>query len=78
MVKSTITAKNQTTVPREVRRQLGVGPKDVLLWEVVDGEARLRPGNRDFLKLRGSLDVGPGSTVEEIRRFKETRGSEGA
>ena len=40
MAQSTITSKNQTTVPKEVRDKLGTGPGDVLHWEVENGHAR--------------------------------------
>ena len=43
MAKSTITVKYQTTAPKEIRERLGVGPQDVLQWDVVDGYA---PGDR--------------------------------
>lgn len=37
MAKSTITSKGQTTVPRQVREHLGVGPGDTLAWDTVGG-----------------------------------------
>jgi bifunctional DNA-binding transcriptional regulator/antitoxin component of YhaV-PrlF toxin-antitoxin module len=74
MEKSRLDKNYQTTVPREVRDELGLGPGDVLLWEVVDGAARVRPETRAFLALRGSIRVGPGSTVEDIRRARRQRG----
>lgn len=76
MAKSTLTTKYQTTVPREVREKLGIGPRDVLLWEVVGGEARVAPASRAFLARRGSIHVGSGSVVEEIRRARRERGGE--
>lgn len=76
MAKSTLTTKYQTTVPREVREKLGIGPRDVLLWEVVGGEARVAPASRAFLARRGSIPVGPGSVVEEIRQARRERGGE--
>lgn len=76
MAKSTLTTKYQTTVPREVREKLGIGPRDVLLWEVVGGEARVAPASRAFLARRGSIHVGPGSVVEEIRQARRERGRE--
>jgi AbrB family looped-hinge helix DNA binding protein len=75
MTKSTITVKYQTTVPKEVREKLGVGPQDVLQWEVVDGYVRVRPASRAFLKRRGTIHVGPGSVVEDVRRARALRGS---
>lgn len=74
MAKSRLSKKYQTTVPREVRDELGLGPGDVLLWEVVSGAARVRPATRAFLMRRGSIEVGPGSTVEDVRRARRQRG----
>jgi AbrB family looped-hinge helix DNA binding protein len=36
-IQSKVTAQGQTSVPAEVRRQLGVGPGSVLIWEWHDG-----------------------------------------
>jgi len=71
VTKSTITVKNQTTVPKEVRTKLGVGPSDVLQWEVLGDHVRVTASNRAFLQLRGSFKVGPGDPVEDVRRARE-------
>jgi len=40
---STITAKGQTTVPRELREKLGAGPGNKLMWHVTpDGSLIVR------------------------------------
>jgi antitoxin PrlF len=36
-IQSKVTAQGQISVPAEVRRQLGVGPGSVLVWELRDG-----------------------------------------
>jgi len=77
MTKSTITVKNQTTVPKEVREKLGVGPSDVLQWEVLGDHARVTASSRAFLQLRGSFKVGPGDPVDDVRRARELMGKEG-
>lgn len=41
-IQSKVTAQGQTSVPSEVRRQLGVGPGSVLVWECRDGEFVVR------------------------------------
>jgi bifunctional DNA-binding transcriptional regulator/antitoxin component of YhaV-PrlF toxin-antitoxin module len=41
MTRSTITVRCKTTVPKEVREKLGVGPSDSLDWEVVGDHARV-------------------------------------
>ncbi|MFP5286672.1 MAG: AbrB/MazE/SpoVT family DNA-binding domain-containing protein [Thermoanaerobaculia bacterium] len=78
MSKSTITVKYQTTVPKEVREKLKVGPSDVLHWEVVGDHVRVTASSRGFLDLRGSFKVGPGDPVEDVRRARERMGTEDA
>ncbi len=73
MAQSKITSKNQTTVPKEVRDKLALGPGDVLRWELVDGAIQVGLASRAFLQRRGSLRIGPGSTVDDIERAREQR-----
>lgn len=50
---SKITAKSQTTVPREVREALGVKPGDTLVYRIKSGKvtvARAEPLDRAYLK----------------------------
>jgi len=76
MARSTITSKGQTTVPVEIRRKLGPVPGDVLHWELREGTVRIVPGERAFLRFRGSIRVGQGSAVEDVRRARSQRGTE--
>lgn len=76
MTQSTLTSDYQTTIPEEVRQKLGLRPQDVLLWEVVGEDVRVLPARRDFLDRRGSLRVGPGSAVEDVRQARNQRGTE--
>lgn len=41
-IQSKVTAQGQISVPAEVRRQLGVGPGSMLVWEWRDGEFVVR------------------------------------
>ena len=41
-IQSKVTAQGQVSVPAEVRRQLGVGPGSVLVWDWRDGEFVVR------------------------------------
>lgn len=45
-IESKVTAQGQISVPAEVRRQLGVGPGSVLVWERRDGEFVVRRAGR--------------------------------
>lgn len=78
MPKSTITSKGQTTVPREVRKQLGVGAGDTLRWETVGNTVQVTVAEQAFLARRGSLRVGRGSVVADIRHARRERGRDGA
>lgn len=68
-----ITAKGQTTVPREVREALGVAPGDLIAWEVeLDGTAivrRVQPLDVEYLRaLEGTLEEWAGAADEEAYR----------
>jgi antitoxin PrlF len=68
-----ITSKGQTTVPREIREALGVGPGDFISWEVAeDGVVRVRaarPLDLEYLRaLEGTLSEWAGAADEEAYR----------
>jgi bifunctional DNA-binding transcriptional regulator/antitoxin component of YhaV-PrlF toxin-antitoxin module len=77
MTKSTITVKNQTTVPREIRERLAVGPSDVLQWEVVGNRVLVSAARPSFLDREGRIKVGPGDTVEDVRKARKLMGIKG-
>lgn len=55
---SKVTAKSQTTVPREVRELLGVKPGDMLVYRIAKGKvtlARAEPLDRGYLKAMESM-----------------------
>ena len=78
MPKSAITSKGQTTVPREVREKLGVGPGDTLRWEIEGSTVEVTAAARAFLERRGSIRVGSGSVVADVRESRGERGRDGA
>lgn len=64
MSESTITAKGQTTVPRQVREQLGAGPGTRLVWHVMpDGSLIVRAKTLSVLDLAGSLKAPKGKRI---------------
>jgi AbrB family looped-hinge helix DNA binding protein len=52
---STITTKGQTTVPKEVRRRLGLGPRQKIVYEVGPGGVSLHAAGSSLSELAGSL-----------------------
>ena len=71
---SKITSKYQTTVPKEVRRELSVSEEDSLEWKVQDGAAFVRPAASRLLHWVGSIKVGKGSTVQDVKNVRASRG----
>lgn len=70
-IEATLTSKGQITVPREVRRQLGLKTGDKLLFESDGQNIRIRPvRNRSaFAKYRGIGNPGIGSGRKSIGRW---------
>jgi AbrB family looped-hinge helix DNA binding protein len=71
MAKSTITAKGQTTVPKEVRDHLGLKPGDQIEFVIQpDGSVRVDTLSVDIRSLKGSLRryVAKPVTVEQMRK----------
>ncbi len=72
-----MTTKGQITVPREVRRLLGVRAGDRLLFESDGKDVRVRPVRMKsaFSKYRGIGNPGIGSGRKNIARWlRELRG----
>ena len=56
MAAATLTSKGQTTIPKEIRDFLGIGPGDKLDFVVEsDGRVILRAATLDVRQLRGML-----------------------
>jgi AbrB family looped-hinge helix DNA binding protein len=72
-----ITSKGQITIPLEVRRALGVGPGDQLLFEKGEEGMSVRPVRTEspFAKYRG-IGHGGRTTGKQgiLRRIRELRG----
>lgn len=72
-----ITSKGQITVPREIRRVLGVRPGDRLLFESDEKGIRVRPvrTTSPFAKFKGIGNGGIGSGRKGVTRWvRELRG----
>lgn len=72
-----ITSKGQITVPREIRRALGVGPGDRLIFEEDGVAMRVRPVREKspFAKYRGAGIPGwPSDKKAILRKIRELRG----
>ena len=70
-MKSTVTAKYQTTIPKEVREKLGISVHDALEWVVENGKVIVFPIHNEFLSRRGSVKVGEGDIAADIEEARE-------
>ena len=52
---TTVTQKGQVTIPGELRKVLGLRPKDKVAFELVADEVRLRPVKSPVLASYGSV-----------------------
>ena len=73
MADATLTAKGQTTIPREIRDRLGLEAGDKLVFTMLsDGTVVMRAKTRRLLDLAGSL-TRPGQPsvgVEQMNPFR--------
>jgi bifunctional DNA-binding transcriptional regulator/antitoxin component of YhaV-PrlF toxin-antitoxin module len=73
MTTSVLTSKYQTTVPKAVRKLLGLDVHDAIEWRVEGGKATVVPVKNDFLAHRGSISVGAGDIVTDIEAARSLR-----
>ena len=52
---STLTSKGQTTVPREVREALGLGPRQHIVYEIENGSVLMKAAGGSLMAVAGSL-----------------------
>ncbi len=76
MIESTVTAKGQTTLPKDIRDVLNLKPGDKLRYLIIGDEVRiLRP--RKVISLAGALaHKGTPKSVEEMREAIKRRAAE--
>ncbi len=71
------TSKGQITIPRDVRKLLGVRPGDSVVFECSNGGVRVRPALKEgvYEKYRGIGNTGiPSGRKAIIKYFRELRG----
>jgi AbrB family looped-hinge helix DNA binding protein len=75
--KARVTSKGQITIPRDVRRLLGVGPGDAVLFEGSAKGVLVRPLRQEspFAQYRGIGNPGlPSGRKAIVARVRELRG----
>ena len=81
-LKAKITSKGQLTIPKEVRRALGVRKGDSLLFEVDDDEVRVRVAREpvsfaQYMGIWREEEAEGGMSIQEVNEHvRELRGRE--
>jgi antitoxin PrlF len=74
MPTSTITSKGQTTVPKEIREALDLGPGDKLTWKVNGGRIAVTTERPALYRWKGFIKHGPADAVKAVAEARKTRG----
>jgi len=72
-VRTTITSKYQTTIPKAVREDLSLSIHDTLEWNVENGKIVVLPMQKNFLKFRNAVKTGSGDIENDIKLSRKRR-----
>lgn len=72
-MKSMVTTKYQTTIPKSVRKSMGIAVNDALEWTLENGKLVVYPLRSKFLDYRNEVKVGSGNIAEDIQRARSQR-----
>ena len=64
---ATVTQRSQVTIPAQVRRVLGIGPRDKVAFTIEDDTVRLRPAAFTLESVFGSIH--PSEQPEDFERI---------
>ena len=72
-MRSVITSKYQTTIPKEVRDTLKLSIHDAVEWRINGSVAVVSPTQRIFLSRRGAVKIGKGNIAADIAKARFVR-----
>lgn len=70
IVATSMTKKGQVTIPVEVRRLLGLRPRDRVIFEIGENQVTIRPAHSDLLAKFGT--VKPRRTPEDFEELRDS------
>jgi AbrB family looped-hinge helix DNA binding protein len=72
-MKSAITSKFQTTIPKKVRESAKLSIHDTLEWKLEDGKITVYPVQKNFLQYQNYIKTGPGNIEDDLENAKTAR-----
>ena len=72
-MKTVITSKFQTTIPKKIRKELSISEHDTLEWNVEDGRIIITIPKNNFLKYKNSIRIGAGNIERDIAQARAKR-----
>jgi AbrB family looped-hinge helix DNA binding protein len=69
-MKSKITDKYQITIPKEIRKKMGLSRDDSIEWAIENEKITITPVRKTFYQFKGYLKVGKGNIDEDIRKAR--------
>ncbi|MBW2596556.1 MAG: AbrB/MazE/SpoVT family DNA-binding domain-containing protein [Deltaproteobacteria bacterium] len=72
-MRTTITSKYQTTIPKTIREDLNISINDTLEWNVENGKIVVLPMQKNFLKFRNAVKTGSGDIENDIKLSRKRR-----
>lgn len=65
-VRVSVTQRGQVTLPAELRQRWGLRPRDKVIFEIDDGEVRLKPPAQTLRSLYGSVKPLKAKDLEQV------------
>ncbi len=76
---SSVSPKGQITIPLELRKRLGIKPKDRVAFRVIDEQVTIAPAENAFLAAGGSLPaLSPPRTLNEMTEIAAEEAAQAA
>lgn len=72
-MRTVITSKYQTTIPKSIREDLNISINDTLEWKVENGRIVVMPMQKNFLKYRNTVKTGSGNIEDDIKLSRKRR-----
>ncbi len=72
-MRTLITSKYQTTIPKPIRKAMNLSIKDILEWKIENGKIIVVPARKHFLRFKNTIKVGPGNIKDDIESARKIR-----